>query len=173
MLKNKRNLIIIGIILLVGVISGFLVFRNRQAQRSSFEGTLPEESIIPTVDSSVIVALKKLRASVASLTVRNAPKGTKKIEWLISYDAKPGAAFSEEAEGLDVVPQGFQGTCRQSRGVWECGNEEPIFPGRRVVVFGSSSSGVYRFHDIVGKVKVTLKFIGSYGERIFEKDYAL
>jgi hypothetical protein len=169
--KNKKNLLIGGLVVLVLALS-VVVIGGRSGGKKP-PGVIPTETIIPTVDASVKVSLTELKKSVASLTVKNAPKGTKSIEYLISYDAEPGAAFSDEAEGLDVIPQGFQGTCRKKGSLWECGNEEPIYPGRRVIVFGSSSSGVYRFHDIVGKVKVSLKFTGSYGERIFERDYEL
>lgn len=171
-LKKRTHVVMVAALVIFLILIGLLTLRKDQTKRQT--GTqIPTEVVIPTVDSSVIVELKSLKKSVATLSVKNAPQGTKKIEYLVSYDAKPGPAFSEDASGMDVVPQGFQGTCHEASSVWECGNDEPLIPGKRIIVFGSSSSGVYRFHDIVGKVKVNLEFSGSYGMRTFEKEYGL
>jgi len=41
------------------------------------------------------------------------------------------------------------------------------------ITLGTCSSGKCVYHEVVGKIKVSLKFTGSYGEKIFEKEYEL
>lgn len=163
--KNQKMMIIGGVILVVLLVAGIFVFNSRQSkQRTSSDG-LPEDSIIPTVDGSVVVELEQgAKKGEAILTIKNAPNGTRGIEYTISYDAE-----STEGEG-GPVPQGAIGKCTKDGNVWQCG--EPSAAGRKIVL-GTCSSGVCRYHKIIGDVRVSLKFSGDYGERIFEKDYEI
>lgn len=174
-MKNKRTIMIIGIIaVVVLLVGGIYLYQKQVAQRGQNEDIFQSEEAIPTVDSSVKVELKALptNKSVATLTVRNAPAGTKSINYEVTYKSESTGGFSDE--GLSGnVPQGAIGKCEKKGNVWECGNKEPISQGRRVIVFGTSSSGVYKFHKIIGKVRVTLIFEGSYGKKIFDKEFKI
>ncbi len=168
-MKNKNTLIIVSaVIVVIAIIAGIFVLRSKQGQKKSGSDNLPAENIIPTVDSSVVVELKPgSKKGEATLTVKNAPAGTKAISYELTYEAQ-GA--SDEGDSSAAIPQGAIGKCTQSGSIWECG--EPSASGRKIVL-GTCSSGVCRYHKVVGPVKVTLKFNGSYGDKIFEKEYEL
>lgn len=162
-MNNKKTIAVVAIAVIL-LLSGILVFNSRKSKNQSLE-SLPTQNILPTVDSSVEVELKSsTKKGEAILTIKNAPSGTKSIEYTISYDAE-----SMEGEG-GPVPQGAIGKCTETRGVWLCG--EPSEAGRKIVL-GTCSSGVCRYHKIIGNVQVSLKFSGTYGEKIFEKGYEL
>ena len=163
--KNKK-IAIGGVVVVVVLLLGFLALRKGQTQRKE-ASQIPTESVIPTVDSSVVVELKPAtKKGEALLTVKNAPSGTKGVEYTLSYDAK---GTGEEGD-TGAVPQGAIGKCDQIGSEWECG--EPATEGRKIVL-GTCSSGVCRYHQIIGKVKVELKFSGGYGEKSFENDYSI
>jgi hypothetical protein len=79
----------------------------------------------------------------------------------------------DEGEGEGgSVSQGAIGKCVEIKGLWECGSEEPGGQGRKIVL-GTCSSGTCRYHNIVGDVKVFMKFTGDYGSKVFEKEFSL
>lgn len=173
-LQNRRTVIIVGIIAIVLLVGGIFLYQRRVAQQGQNEDVFQNEEVIPTVDSSVKVELKPYgtNKSIATLTVRSAPAGTKSINYEVTYKSESTGGFSDEGLSGDV-PQGAIGKCEKTGNTWECGNKEPISQGRRVIVFGTSSSGVYKFHKVIGKVRVTLIFEGSYGKRIFDKEFKI
>ncbi len=160
----KRNTIflLIGTGIVLSIIAGVL-FKGRFQNKDSKTTDILEENVIPTVDTSVKVKLELVKKGEVSLTVENAPEGTRNVEYELTYDAQnPGGE-----EG--VIPQGAIGKCSNfGRRYWECRatNQENI-------ILGTCSSGTCVYHQIVGKVKVLLKFTGSYGQKIFEKVYEL
>lgn len=165
--KNKLWIILGGLFVLVFIV-GALVIGGKKSAKQTATDSLPQEAIIPTIDSSVNVELKPTaKKGEATLTVQNAPSGTSGIEYTITYDAL-NADTGEGGAG--VVPQGVTGKCERSGSLWQCG--EPSLIGKKIV-FGTCSSGVCRYHQIQGNVKVSLKFNGSYGDKIFEKDYVI
>jgi len=171
-MKNKNTIIaVVGIIVIL--VGAFLIFGrgNGSDNGSGRESVLEQEEVVERVDDSVIVELETgARSGEALLTVENAPAGTDSIEFELSYDAE-ATNEAEAALGGDTVPQGAIGSCDETGdGQWECG--EPSSSGRKVV-FGTCSSGVCRYHSIVGEINVLLSFEGDYGKRIFEDSYDL
>lgn len=161
-MQRNTILIIIAAVAVILISVGFLLrgsFQNKTIESSE----LLEENVIPTVDSSVKVLLESVKRGEVRLTVENAPKGTRGVEYELTYDAQnPGGEKG-------VIPQGAIGRCSKIDGNdWECRstNQENI-------ILGTCSSGTCVYHDIVGKIKVLLKLTGSYGQRIFEKEYDL
>lgn len=167
---TKNTKIIIGIIVTLILVTGIVVMTLNRSGGSNSEQTediLNNEPTIAPVDSSVVVEfVEGARAGEALLTVENAPNGTKSIEFELSYEAKSDA----RSGGSGTTQQGAIGECKESGGVWECG--EPSTDGRKIVL-GTCSSGVCRYHDITSKIDVRLRFSGSYGDRLFEKSYSL
>lgn len=166
-LKNKKILGgVAGAIVLLIIIS--IALRGGQTQKKQAT-QIPTEAVIPTVDSSVVVDLKSAgKKGEAILSVNNAPAGTKAIEYTLSYDAQ---GTGEEGDS-GPIPQGAIGKCEKVGDIWECGEPTTTSKGRKIVL-GTCSSGVCRYHTIIGKLKVELKFSGSYGEKAFEKEYSL
>lgn len=167
LLKNKTFLAVgISVIILVIILVIFLVRKNRNNDLELQE-QLTNTEIIPTVDSNVNVSLKEAdKRGELLLTVRDAPTGTTAIEYQLTYDA-----VSRE-EGGSVVPRGVIGKCIQqlsSQSTWSC--QQPN--SGEAIILGTCSSGTCVYDNITGDINVQLKFTGSYGERIFEKDFKI
>ena len=167
LLKNKMFLAVgISVIILVIIIVIFYVRKNRNNDLELQE-QLTNTEIIPTVDSNVNVSLKEAdKRGELLLTVRDAPSGTTAIEYQLTYDA-----VSRE-EGGSVVPRGVIGKCIQrlsSQSTWSC--QQPN--SGEAIILGTCSSGTCVYDNITGDINVQLKFTGSYGERIFEKDFKI
>ena len=167
LLKNKMFLAVgISVIILVIIIVIFYVRKNRNNDLELQE-QLTNTEIIPTVDSNVNVSLKEAdKRGELLLTVSDAPSGTTAIEYQLTYDA-----VSRE-EGGSVVPRGVIGKCIQqlsSKNAWSC--QQPN--SGEAIILGTCSSGTCVYDNITGDINVQLKFTGSYGERIFEKDFKI
>lgn len=153
-LKNKKAVaasLVVAVLIIVGGIF-FFVSSNRSKQ-SQLQDVLENEEAIPTVDASVQVNLKaKVGKKEVELSVKNIPSGTKSVEYELSYDA--------QGQG----PQGAIGTV-------ELKTKESFLT--KTVTLGTCSSGTCVYHTVLGPVRLSLIFNGSYGQRIFEKEYEL
>ncbi len=149
---NKRYLIIgiVVVFLLIGIV-GFVIKRN-QIPNSAINQPSPTEEVIPTIDSSVVVDLISLSTGrEVQLTIGKIPSGTSTIDYELSYQTAK--------QGL----QGVIGTITL--------NKESDY--KKNLTLGTCSSGTCIYHQVIGKINLTLKFNGSYGERIFEKDFEI
>lgn len=154
-MKNKNKMILIGGVLAVLILVGIVYLNSRKSNESSTSpgGQLPTEVVVPTVDASVKVTLTSvLENKRVMLSIAGIPIGTNSIEYELSYQ---------------TAQQGLQGIL----------TPEPITisGGQRVfnkeLVLGTESSGRFVYHQVVGKIKVNVKFNGSYGSKIFEKEF--
>lgn len=151
----RKNNIIIGLVSAVTilVLLTVVVSNNKSSKTKSKTVTPAESEVIPTVDSSVKVDLKaKNNRKAIELTIEDIPNITTSIEYSLSYQTK--------SQGL----QGIIGVLKIEEG------DSKKTLSREL---GTCSSGTCVYHDVVGKVKLELKFNGNYGERIFEKEYEI
>lgn len=165
---NRKTLMMIGgVILTILLLSGYWLFVGRSpSSNKKEEQIVPSDNILPTVDSSVKVSLESAKKGEVVLSINDAPNGTKSIDFEMSY-----LVINEDTgEGGGSVSQGAIGKCTEADNVWECG--EPSQSGRKIIL-GTCSSGVCRYHNITGPIKVSLKFSGNYGEKIFTKEYKI
>lgn len=152
LLKNKKVLIA-GAIVLVLVVGTFVFISVNKARQNQALEVLENEEVIPTVDASVIVSLRTAAGKrEVELTVKGIPKGTRSVEYELSYDA--------EGQG----PQGAIGTVELKR------QESSL---SKSITLGTCSSGTCVYHRVLGKVRLALIFDGNYGQRLFEKEYDL
>ena len=166
-LNHKTMMILGGVFLVLFILSGYWLLVGRKTVSNQNQDVVPFETIAPTIDSSVKVDLKQEKKGEVLLSINNPPNGTSSIEFELSYlvvnvDTGEGESGS--------VAQGAIGKCYESNSVWECG--EPSQSGRKIIL-GTCSSGVCRYHNITGPIKVSLKFSGSYGNKSFTKEYTL
>lgn len=168
MKNNKIKLVIfLSIFFLLIFFIFYIFFLKNKNKKSSFKNFSNSEEIIPTVDSSVKIELKKLKKGEIILTILNEPKNTDSIEFELTYNT-----FNNDIEeGKGIVEQGVIGKCYKFSDYWQCGESNEA--GGKKIVLGTCSSGVCRYHNVVGKLKLLLRFSGNYGIRIFEKDYEL
>ncbi|MEK7177744.1 MAG: hypothetical protein AAB705_02885 [Patescibacteria group bacterium] len=165
-LNRKQIMIIGGVFLLLVSFFGYKYLKGRNTAVDNNAQIITSDNIFPTVDSSVQVDLKSTKKGEAILSINNAPNGTESIEFEMSY-----LVINEDTgDGSGTVSQGAIGKCNEENSVWECG--EPSPSGRKIIL-GTCSSGVCRYHNITGPIKVSLKFSGSYGEKVFTKEYEL
>jgi len=145
-------MIFFGIIVIIGLIVLFVSFNKpKPKQEEPQDDVLPKSEIIPTIDASVEVVLISKSNKEVILTIEKIPSGTTSIEYELSYLAKGD------------LPKGVIGTI-----VVE--NDESI---ERSITLGTCSSGKCVYDQGVEKIKVSLKFIGNYGSRLFEKEFEL
>ena len=88
----------------------------------------------------------------AELKVDAVPPGTQTVEYELSYQ--------EKQKGLT-----------RRFGYGHTGRNQIDF--NKQITLGTCSLGRCVYHEVVGKVKATLKFSGSYGDKIFEKEYEM
>lgn len=151
--KNKKLAILIAITGFVLLLLVYLLFFRKASVNKTAQTVSPTEELIPTVDSSVSVELKaKLAGKEVLLNIRSIPSGTSSIEYSLSYSTKQ--------QGL----QGVIGTITLPPGSDQY---------EKQITLGTCSSGTCVYHEVDGSIKLTLKFNGDYGEKIFEKEYQL
>lgn len=148
------------------VFFGYKLLAEKKPKINTDEQAVSSDMVFPTVDSSVKVDLRSTKKGEAVLSVNNAPSGTESIEFEMSY-----LVINEDTgDGGGTVSQGAIGKCYEVRGIWECG--EPSASGRKIIL-GTCSSGVCRYHNISGPIRISLKFSGSYGDKMFTKEYEI
>lgn len=148
----KQYLIVGGIILVLIVVAvGIITTSSKKKETAKAKETVFEQpaEVIPTVDSSVVVEIDG--KTDATISISGLPAGTEEIEYELSYNTKSGSI------------EGVFGTIKA----------DGASTASEDITFGTCSSGVCRYHDIVGKVKGTFKFTGKYGKRLLEKEFSL
>jgi len=162
---NKKKKMIVGAVCAVVVVFGlwFASNANKKDIGQETENVLENEPTIAPVDASVIVNLKEAtKRGEVEIIVSNAPEGTKKAEMELTYNREKRP---EDETDSDVIPDGVLAGCDFKSGQRSC--------TKAGITLGTCSSGVCRYHTVVGKIKLSIIFSGSYGERSFEKEYKL
>lgn len=140
-------------LLVVLLIGGSLFLNKKTEEPVNKQNITPTEATIPKVDSSVKVDLKAVSAGKeVLLTVGSIPAGTTSIDYELSYNTA--------AQGL----QGVIGTMTIDGGKKEV---------EKQLTLGTCSSGTCVYHKVEGKIQLTLKFSGDYGQKLYEKEHEL
>jgi hypothetical protein len=153
-LGNKKVLIS-GIVVILVLIIGGIYFANKKNTKTQSQGSssIQNETAIPTVDASVKVTLEALPGKKeVRLSVENMPNGTKTLEYELSYEARNQGPQGVITQPIDVSGQNSY---------------------EKTITLGTCSSGTCVYHDVVSNISLSLKFTGSYGQRIFEKEFPL
>ncbi len=156
-LLNNQKFLIGGIvaIIVISVIS-FMAFRGKkQAKPSQTTPTQVQEEIIPTVDASVKVSVaSQTDKRKFDLTISGIPKDTTTLEYEISYETDEGGI------------QGFNSPVELEPG-------QDTYEKKGFLLGTCSTGGKCTYHTVAGPVNVTIKFSGSYGEKLFEDEFEL
>ncbi|KKQ02185.1 MAG: hypothetical protein US11_C0001G0144 [Candidatus Roizmanbacteria bacterium GW2011_GWA2_36_23] len=140
-----------GIVALILLLAFLFVFRPKNEKQLSAEPS-PTSAVILTIDSSVVIDLiSSGGGKEAILTISNIPDSTVSIDYELSYQTKQ---------------QGLQGVI----GTITLDNEKEY---EKKLTLGTCSSGSCVYHQVEGMVRVSLKFTGNYGDKIFEKEYKI
>lgn len=152
-MEKRKIFIIVAIIIIVVVVAGFIFIQSSKPNKLSKQTQKNEEPVaMPTVDSSVNVELVSTDpGKEVLLKIQNILSNTNTIEYELSYL---------------TAKQGLQGVIGTITILKEKNYEKKL-------TLGTCSSGTCVYHQVVGKIKVTLKFNGDYGEKLFEKEYEL
>ncbi len=152
-LKDKNVMIPLVIVIVTVLVGGGVVWKSKMAEKNkeATENVLPQQEQFPTVESSVSVDLtsdkKKQRVTI---TLENVPEDVTMVEYELTYTSKggipKGAIGAIELEGTSGTVQADLGTC---------------------------SSGSCVYDNEGSKVNLTLKFTGTKGVRVFEKEFEL
>ncbi|OGK12192.1 hypothetical protein A3C98_04355 [Candidatus Roizmanbacteria bacterium RIFCSPHIGHO2_02_FULL_37_15] len=153
MTQKKLLIFAVGIVSIM-IIGGVLVASRKPDQPKKMEEEiLPTEVLIPTVDSSVAVDLITSSAGrEVTLQIKSIPTGTESIDYELSYQTKQ--------QGL----QGVIGTIPVNI------NQSKL---EKTLTLGTCSSGTCVYHQVVGKIRLNLRFTGDYGDKVFEKEYEI
>lgn len=153
--KNKIKIVVGAMVLILVILVGAKLFIfNKAGQKEQKTEVLPTEVLIPTVDSSVKVDLKSATAGRdVTLSIEGIPSGTKSMEYSLSYN---------------TVKQGIQGVIGTVSSTDIKGKSYS-----KDLTLGTCSSGTCVYHEVDGPISLSLKFSGSFGEKIFEKDFNL
>ncbi|MCX7955701.1 MAG: hypothetical protein N2593_01150 [Patescibacteria group bacterium] len=167
-MKNYKKITIFLIIFIFFFIIFFNLFiKNKNKNKNNFF-VKPTLELIPTVDSSVNINLKLIKKGELNLTITNEPKNTNLIEFELLYKTINKDNWENDQE---FIEQGVIGKCYFINKIWYCGEDDKF--GKRKIILGTCSSGTCRYHDLVGNLKLVIKFYGNYGQKIFEKEYKL
>ncbi|OGK16078.1 hypothetical protein A2774_01765 [Candidatus Roizmanbacteria bacterium RIFCSPHIGHO2_01_FULL_39_12c] len=155
MKPDKKKIILIGgVILTLLIISIVLISSGRISEETEEESELlPTEVVIPTVDANAGVDLvASASGREVTLQVKKLPKGTETVDYELSYQTA--------SQGL----QGVIGTVEIKSG------QSSI---DKTLTLGTCSSGTCIYHQVVGKIRANLRFTGSYGDKVYEKEYEI
>lgn len=149
--EQKKYAIIGGVVVLL-LLVGFFVIKGQNTKTEIVEEA-PVEDVIPTVDASVKVSLEANDAQnkEVALSASGIPSGTESVEYELSYL---------------TASQGLQGVI----GTVSLDGKRQF---EKELTLGTCSSGTCVYHQVVGKIKLTLKFNGDYGAKLFEKEFEL
>ncbi len=162
-MKNRKNQIIAAICVVVVLLGVWYLTNSGKNNSQGTESVLQNEPTIAPVDKSVVVKLEQsTRKGEIEIDISKAPSGTKKVEMELTYNREKRP---EDETDSDVIPDGVLAGCDFKPGVTSCHKDG--------ITLGTCSSGVCRYHTVVGPIKLSVIFSGSYGERLFEKEYTL
>jgi len=153
--KNKIKIIVGAVVVVLVLLVGSKMFIfNKSGKTEQKTEVIPTEILIPTVDSSVKVQLRSATAGRdVTLSIVGVPNGTTSMEYSLSYNtAKQGI-------------QGVIGTVNSADIKSKAYTKD--------LTLGTCSSGTCVYHEVDGPISLSLKFNGSYGEKIFEKEFNL
>lgn len=143
--------VLVSVIILVLIVSK-LFMKTGGSGTNVISPTEMVEEVIPTVDSSVVVKLESAtNGREVVLTIDNVPSKTTSIDYELSYQT--------EKQGL----QGVIGTIKA----------EESKSYEKKLTLGTCSSGTCVYHQVVGPIKLNLRFTGEYGEQVWEKEVTL
>ncbi len=141
-----------GVFLVLFIISSYWLLIGRKTNSTNKdEQVTPTEMVIPTIDSSVKVDLTSVNGKEVALSITGIPSGTNSIDYELSYL---------------TAQQGLQGVL----GTIQIDN---VSEYDKKLTLGTCSSGACVYHQVVGKIKLTLKFNSDRGEKIFEKEFEI
>lgn len=148
MKKNTILLLVAGILIVAVGIFFFVSQQKPQVVEQVVENTA--EDVIPTVDASTKVGAEFFNGDrEIQLKVSGMPKGTESVEAQIMYKTKQN------------IDQGTFGQIAVDTGM------------SSKMTLGTCSSGRCVYHDVDGPIQVTIKFSGTYGEKVLTKDFSL
>ena len=155
--KPSKKLVLTFLALLLLFFTFFflkkVVFKKRVIVQNKTQSYNDLEEV-KKVSSSVKVLFKKShKKNTAILSVFNIPKGTDKVEYELSYKTQDKGiqGVIGKVSSLDFTDNSLQ----------------------RSIFFGTCSSGKCIYHNIVGNISVVLNFNGTYGKRVFKKDFSI
>jgi len=146
------SMIVAGVVVVVVIVGLYIALRSTNTTKEVPTQQQTPSDTIPTVDASTTVELKPVAGNKEIiLTARGVPQGTSAVDYELSYETK--------AQGT----QGVIGTVTTiANNTFE-----------KQMTLGTCSSGKCVYHEVIGSIHVTLKFSGSYGEKILEKEFSL
>lgn len=145
-------MIAVGIVVLLVLVGGFLLISGSKSKQKTSNSVTPTDTAISSVDSSVKVNVEGTNQNrEVNLSVSAIPAGTTTIDYELSYNT--------ESQGL----QGVIGTITLT-------GENTA---EKKLTLGTCSSGTCVYHKVVGKIQLTLKFNGNYGQKLYENEYEL
>ena len=150
MKQNTIVIVVVAVVVILGL-AGFMVGGRKSSVKNTAAPNAQSDTV-PTVDASVKVDLKRTRdKSSVIISVNDMPTGTSSLDYTLSYDTKAQGSQGIIGEGIKVE------------------SNKRSFEVTRFL--GTQSSGHSVYHEVVGKIKLEVKFTGSYGEKIFEREY--
>lgn len=154
----NKNIYIIGAVAAVIVIAlaAFLMMRggNKTQQDQTSRGPVTE-AVIPTVDASVKVEVKaETDPKKFDMSIKGIPDKTTSIEYEITYETQD--------DGI----QGFNSPVDLKSG-------QTTYEKKGFLLGTCSTGGKCTYHKVTSPLKVNIKFVGSYGEKLFAGEFTL
>ncbi len=150
---QKKLLIVAGVIVVVLLLGGVFLANRKSSNSNQSTSSIKNEAVIPTVDSSVQVSLTAQKGNKeVKLSVTGIPNGTQSLEYELSYETS-----NRGTQGIITQPIDING-----QSSWD-----------KVLTLGTCSSGTCVYDLVTSPISISLKFTGSYGQRVFEKQFPL
>lgn len=151
-LLGGKKILMIGVAVILLLIGGIYVLNSNKQKKVEKPKENLQTEVIPTVDATVTVDLELPSGShEVGLSIDGVPAGTQTVDYELSYNT--------QEQGL----QGVIGTAKVE-------GEKNY---RKDITLGTCSSGKCVYHEVVGAIKLSLRFNGDYGTKIFEREYSL
>lgn len=153
-LKSKNGMIAAGVVVILLLISGYLIFGGRSAEESASDKVEENSSIQNISPDELGLSIESNSAANEIKFALTKLENIKSIEYQIQYEADSTAR--EIGEGAEPrVDRGIIGEVEVDSGEGEYESEW--------IVLGSESAGTKRYDTGVEKVNLTLKLTGADG----------
>ncbi len=154
----NKNMYIIGavaVLVIIALIAFFMLRGGNKTQQGNSSQVPTTTEVIPTVDSSVKVDVKaESDPKKFDMSVKGIPAKTTSIEYEITYETQD--------DGI----QGFNSPVELKPG-------QDTYEKKGFLLGTCSTGGKCTYHKVTSPLKVNIKFVGSYGEKLYEGEFTL
>lgn len=160
-MKKKIIIIVLVVLVLLGVGGYFIFARGKKQLKSTVPTLIQEEDAFPTIaDSEFSASIKPASAAnTIVFKIEKFPKGTKTIEYEISWDTEKNGNILEQGVSNSSAPLKIK-------------SDDQIIPPKEFYL-GTCSKNVCSPDKVVSKIRLIIRIEINKGIKIWSKEFSI